>query len=604
MAISLFVFIALYNQYKFSKEILTQNFINKELLFTSRIKEKLKNILDIVQYAFKTTYPECVKKTEIMQILYKNGEFNATKVAKLFNKNNKGLGHYEVFVIGRNYKIIDASYKPDLGFDLGVFKAYRKVLSDVFEGKKKIDVSYPIIDYSSMNIKKYYLVRSPDGKVLLQLAYVVDIYSMMKKVKDFFFKELPELKKMDIYIIGKYFVYKIDFKHRYSKKIPLLQEIKRSERYFEELFPNVARMIKITPSLNISQLVDKLFGKQDRIVKLKDNKLIVMTLIRGIFHNISNKLVLKCVYDTTSLYKNIDNLRRRFLIIFGILIILFFLLYKFLILKVSEELNVIISHMRENTPIKNTYSFIEEIYELKKYFNEFRKNLNKEIEKNKQLLSQNKRFIVDTIHQIKTPLSVITLNIDFVKEKLKDKELKDLLEEIEASITMLTNSYEDLSYISGNGIVKYEASEYIDISDFLKKRIEFFKTVAKAHNKIILTDIEDNIHFKINKIEIERVIDNNISNAIKYSNGREIIISFKKEGDEAVLKIESFGEKIKNPQSVFEKNYREHSHKRGLGIGLNIVKEICDKYNIKYSVYYKDGKNIFEYRFKIDKIEE
>jgi signal transduction histidine kinase len=191
----------------------------------------------------------------------------------------------------------------------------------------------------------------------------------------------------------------------------------------------------------------------------------------------------------------------------------------------------------------------------------------------------------------------MTLNLDYIKTQVDD-EIKEILEEIEAAVTMLNNSYEDLSYLAGNGVLKYEAKEEIDISEVLKERIKFFEAVAKANNKKIVADIEDGFKFKINKVELDRIIDNNLSNAIKYSSGSEIFVEF---GD-GVLKFKSFSERIKGGMRVFEKSYREHSHKRGLGIGLNIVKEICEKYGIEYKLYYEDGKNVFEYNFgKISK---
>ena len=230
-------------------------------------------------------------------------------------------------------------------------------------------------------------------------------------------------------------------------------------------------------------------------------------------------------------------------------------------------------------------------------YNSYRDRLNEEIEKNKNLLLNNKRFIVDTVHQLKTPLSIITLNSDYLKMQIKDKSVEDTLDEIEAAIAMLTNSYEDLSYLAAEDTVEYKPVK-LNMSDIVKKRVNFFMPLAKAREKVLIADIDEDIYFDINKVEIERLIDNNISNAIDYSKGKEIRVVLKKIKNGFVLKVESFGEKILNPDKIFEKNYREYTHKRGLGIGLNIVKKICEKYNIEYRVISKEGKNIFEYIFK------
>jgi len=164
-------------------------------------------------------------------------------------------------------------------------------------------------------------------------------------------------------------------------------------------------------------------------------------------------------------------------------------------------------------------------------------------------------------------------------------------------LLQLTTSYEDLSYLASSKVVKYKPT-LLNVSEVLKDRIKFFSILAKAKGKNLVTFIDERIKYNINKVEMERIIDNNISNAIEYSKGKDIIIELKKEKDGFVLRFISYGDKIKNPQKIFDKNYREHSHKRGLGIVLNIVKNICDKYCAEYKVYYENGKNIFEYKFK------
>ena len=63
------------------------------------------------------------------------------------------------------------------------------------------------------------------------------------------------------------------------------------------------------------------------------------------------------------------------------------------------------------------------------------------------------------------------------------------------------------------------------------------------------------------------------------------------------LEFKTYGKPIKDTSKLFEKNYRENESKRGLGLGLNMVKGICEKYGISYEITYKDGQNIFTYRF-------
>jgi len=596
------IFIALYNQYTFSKKIVTQNFINKYNLYTLKIEERFKAILNKVQFYFKIKEDENIKKLYTLELLYKSPNFSATNAAKILNKDFDKYGHYEVFIIDKNYKVIDASYKPDIGFDLGAFKVYKYILNQVFTGKKRIDISYPHIDSSSMTVKKYYLIRSPDGKYLLQLAYVIDIYSMMKKLYQKLIKDVPNLEDLKIFFVEKYLIHEIDFNKKYGVKIPLKEDLKKSKQILKIIIKDISKNpIQINENYhNVSKIIEKVFKDTNKGIKLdeQNKKLIIYKMIDSIFSSANDKLILKTTYRIDELLYNYKVLLNRFLYILLLIILAIFLMYKFIIIRITKEINLIIENVNKNKPLEFK-TYIKEIEEFKNIYNKYRIKLNEEIEKNKILLNENKRFIVDTIHQIKTPLSVITLNIDFIKNQVKDKEIIETLEEIEAAVTMLTNSYEDLSYLSGNGIVKYEACCEINIAEILKERLHFFNSLAKANNKIIISDIDEDIYFKINKIELERIIDNNLSNAVKYSTKNKIFVRLKKVDNKAILRFESFGNPIKDKKGVFNKNYREHSHKRGLGIGLNIVKDICEKYNIEYSVLYEDGKNVFEYVFKI-----
>jgi signal transduction histidine kinase len=208
-----------------------------------------------------------------------------------------------------------------------------------------------------------------------------------------------------------------------------------------------------------------------------------------------------------------------------------------------------------------------------------------------------KRFIADTVHQIRTPLSSILMNAEMIRDQQKDDSLSTFIDSIDASINMLSNSYEDLSYVTSYDSIQYNPS-LLSLSETLIKRINFFGTICKMNLKEIKSDIDTNIYTYINIVECERIIDNNISNAIKYADIEKPIyirLSKVKETNEITLEFKSYAKEIQDKNKIFEKNYREEESKRGLGLGLNIVKNICDKYEITYVASYKNEQNIFTY---------
>jgi signal transduction histidine kinase len=94
----------------------------------------------------------------------------------------------------------------------------------------------------------------------------------------------------------------------------------------------------------------------------------------------------------------------------------------------------------------------------------------------------------------------------------------------------------------------------------------------------------EKLFLKTNKDALVRVLDNVLSNAGKYNraNGK-VFISIK----EGVLSVEDTGKGIQHPSMVFERYYKEQD--RGIGIGLHIVKKLCDELHIAIRVKSKEG---------------
>lgn len=249
--------------------------------------------------------------------------------------------------------------------------------------------------------------------------------------------------------------------------------------------------------------------------------------------------------------------------------------------------------------IFKSYTQEQEIKELQGQKNLLDISLEQQLEKNRLLLDENKQFIADMVHQIKTPLTVIMTNTSLIEMKTKE-QVSSYTTQINSAINMLSNSYEDLSYIISNDTIEYKAIE-IDLTDFLNDRINFFEVIAHANDKTIDTTIQSNINVYINDTELERLVDNNLSNAIKHSDEKsEIEIILEKSNSEIILKFISKGKKIRDVSMIFDKNYTEsYGAKRSLGLGLNMVRTICEKNHICYSVHSEDNTNTFTYIFKI-----
>jgi signal transduction histidine kinase len=204
------------------------------------------------------------------------------------------------------------------------------------------------------------------------------------------------------------------------------------------------------------------------------------------------------------------------------------------------------------------------------------------IEPYKQLNLYLDNFLKDAMHELKTPLGVARINIDMLQMKLENN--KHLIR-IKSALKNMTVVYEDLEYYMQRHSVKNDKKQ-IDFSIFLEKRVEFFSDLAIAKNIEFQTNIQKDVTIFFNDIALYRIIDNNLSNAIKYSKDQSSIkVSLQQIDDtQIILKFQDNGIGIQDTQKIFHRYYRGDTISGGFGIGLSIVKRICDQNSIDIKV--------------------
>jgi len=594
------------------RNTLIQNFTNKHINDTQQIREDFRLLFDKLQYDFSSVETKNISKINQLYKIYKRDGHNFN-IKNAVDELNKGVsfGRYQLFLINKEYIIEKASYKNDIGYNLGQYSIFRALFDSMFDKKVAIDISPIKIDSSSMHFKRYLLKPSDDGQYILQIGFVLDIFKELKEK----YSSIEDENELKLYLSNQNFIQRIDFDKKTYKKQSLQMSWVNTKKFLSQLandlqFGNTLSNKNIATILNsnindkpiqINYEIDKLFTDDKLIYKLNISKhqFTIYSITDGLFNkSIETKLILKKHYSTKELEEDLHSTFNQTILQLIIILVILGLLYLFILSTISNKLLRIINNIKYNKHSDIDNLRTTEIAILNDSYNELHDRLNHEIELNKNLLKDNKRFIADTVHQIRTPLTNIMMNAEMVKKFQKDNSLSSFIDKIDSSINMLSNSYEDLAYVTTADTFEYLPSK-LNISELFKNRIDFFSTISKVNYKDITANIEEAIFININAIELERLIDNNISNAIKYATKNKLItLNLLKHSDSVTVEFKTFGDEINNKELVFEKNYRENEAKRGLGLGLNMVKGICKKYNIHYSATYKDGQNIFTYTFK------
>ncbi len=190
-------------------------------------------------------------------------------------------------------------------------------------------------------------------------------------------------------------------------------------------------------------------------------------------------------------------------------------------------------------------------------------------------------FIKDTTHELNTPISAILANVEMMDTSVLSDRNKKRLSRINIAAKTVSHLYQDLTYLTLSHNRKSK-DEWIDMKKLIEDRVEYFAILASAKKITFELDLKESAIF-IDGVKIARVLDNLISNAIKYNkrNGK-IYITLRKN----YLQVQDtgIGIKSKKVQEIFERYTRFNTSEGGFGIGLNIVKSIIDEYNLKINV--------------------
>lgn len=234
-----------------------------------------------------------------------------------------------------------------------------------------------------------------------------------------------------------------------------------------------------------------------------------------------------------------------------------------------------------------SYSYTGELNEICKIIEDIIDSKNTMGQKYNASIENQNLMITNISHDFRTPLTSIMGYID-VYERTRDEKYLEIIKKKAEELKELIDGFYDFSRLVSKS---YKIDKRVfNLDDFIKEEIVNYYDYYIAKGQMI--DVElDRVRCFQDEKNLKIVVDNLISNMMKYSEGGDKIELKLKDGY-FELKFSNLAQ-IKTDDSidrVFERNYTIDKSKNDAssGLGLNIVENLCELMGLSASVEYKD----------------
>ena len=212
----------------------------------------------------------------------------------------------------------------------------------------------------------------------------------------------------------------------------------------------------------------------------------------------------------------------------------------------------------------------------------------------KETFDKQKRFISDSSHELKTPLSVINANVDALSSEIGNN---DLLNNIKSQTLRMNSLVLDMLQLAKLEEKEKIINDKIDLSKLVQNEVLPYEALAFENNKKLSINVEQNIEYRGNEEDIKKLINILVDNAIKHSSDNaKIKINLKKDKKHIIFDVYNTGCTFKDSEreKIFERFYRSDLSRNRVtgssGLGLSIAKAIVESNNLKIKVNSEENK--------------
>ena len=202
----------------------------------------------------------------------------------------------------------------------------------------------------------------------------------------------------------------------------------------------------------------------------------------------------------------------------------------------------------------------------------------------KRAWQEQKQFVSDASHELKTPLTVILSSSELAAEEQDVQRTKQYVEGIHAESLRMKALVEDMLTLARTESGTRPETEAVDLSDTVLESVLAFEPVAFESGRELVYDIQPELTVMGSGVQLRRLTDILLDNAVKYAaEETPVRLLLRQEGRCAALRVENRGETIpaEKLRHIFDRFYRadeSRSGGEGFGLGLAIAQSIAQSH--------------------------
>ena len=212
-----------------------------------------------------------------------------------------------------------------------------------------------------------------------------------------------------------------------------------------------------------------------------------------------------------------------------------------------------------------------------------------------QSMDAQRRFVADAAHELRSPLTAISLQAERLGEAEMTHSARERLTTLQRGIERNRNLLDQLLTLAKVQTISDLATSPVSVQDIFRRVLEDLMPLAEAKSIDVGVEGEQDAHVLVSELDMVTLIKNLVDNAIRYTpEGGRVDLSVTMVEGGTVLRIQDNGPgvPVAERERIFDPFYRTlGSNQAGSGLGMSIVKTISERIGAVIQLSFSDTAN-------------